>query len=110
MIDQAGSDDLETPVGSLFARLIDEGKAYAKAELGVVKAQASDRAERAKLPALLFAGALLLVIAAVVVLVMTIADALATLIGPLAGGLVAVLIALGLAGGLAVLGKNRIAA
>ena len=94
-------DEEEKPIGELFGQLIDDGKAFARAEIDLVKAQASDKAAGLKLPALLLVGALLLVIAAVVTLVGTLAAALATLIGPLAGGLVAVVIALGAAGGLA---------
>ena len=41
----ATSED-EKPIGELFGRLIDEGKAYAKAELGLVKAIAKPRPRR----------------------------------------------------------------
>ena len=101
-------DEDEKPIGELFGRLIDEGKAYAKAEIGLVRAQAEVKADSFKLPALLGAAALLFLVAAVVVLVMTIANALATLIGPLAGGLAATLVALGVAGGLALLAKRKL--
>ncbi len=103
-------DEDEKPIGELFGRLIDEGKAYAKAEAGLVKAQAEAKADRFKVPAMLLAGALLLVIAAVIALVLTIGAALATLIGPLAGGLVAVVIALAAAGSLALMAKARLEA
>lgn len=102
------NDEQEKPIGELFGRLIDEGKAYAKAEAGLVKAQAEAKADRFKVPALLLIGALLLIIAAVVALVLTIATALAMLIGPLAGGLTAVVLALAAAGGLALLAKSRL--
>lgn len=84
-----GGDEEEKPIGELFEQLIDEGKAYAKAELAFVKAKTEARVEGAKKPVLLGAAAFLFLIAGVVVLSMTLALALATLIGPLAGGLIA---------------------
>lgn len=93
-----GFDADEKPIGELFGQLIDEGKAYGKAELGLVKASAEAKASAARMPALLGAAALLFLIAGVVVLCMTMALALATLIGPLAGGLIATLMTFGIAG------------
>ena len=96
-----GDDEVdEKPIGELFGRLIDEGKAYARAELGLARATAEAKAEAAKKPVLLGAAALLFLIAGVVVLCMTMALALATLVGPLAGGLLATLITFGIAYGL----------
>ena len=96
-----GEDEIEEkPIGELFGRLIDEGKAYARAELGLAKATAEAKAEAARKPALLGAASLLFLIAGVVVLCMTMALALATLVGPLAGGLIASLITFGVAYGL----------
>lgn len=96
-----GDDELdEKPIGELFGELIDQGKAYARAELGLAKATAEAKAEAAKKPVLLGAAALLFLIAGVVVLCMTFALALATLVGPLAGGLIASMITFGIAYGL----------
>jgi hypothetical protein len=92
-----GEEDEEKPIGELFGRLIDEGKAYAKAELGLAKASAEAKADAAKKPALYGAGALMFLLAGVVVLCMTLALALATLVGPLAGGLIASLATFGVA-------------
>jgi hypothetical protein len=93
-----GDDEVEEPpIGELFGKLIDEGKAYARAELGLAKATAEAKADAAKKPALLAAAALLFLIAGVVVLCMTLALALATLVGPLAGGLIAALVTFGIA-------------
>ena len=97
MLAGARDEDDERPVGELFGRLIDDGKAFAKAEVNLVRARAEDQAERAKKP-LIFAGlALAFAVAAVIALVMTAVLALATLVGPLAGGLIAVAVALGVA-------------
>jgi len=107
MVD-GGLEVEEAPIGELVGRLIDEGKSFARAEVGLVRAQAEAKVDLFKLPALLFAAALLFVVAGVVVLCMTIALALATLIGPLAGGLIATLIAFGIAGGLALFAKRKL--
>ena len=88
-----GLEPGEAPLGELVGRLIDQGKGYARAEAGLVKAIATAKVDAVKLPVALLAVALLFVIAGVVVFCMTIALALATLIGPLAGGLVATLVA-----------------
>jgi len=101
-LDQSGADvDAdEKPIGDLFGRLIDDGKAYAKAEVDLVRARAEGQAERAKLPAILGAGAIAFGFAAVIALVLTMVLALASLPGPLAGGLLATAIAVIVAGGL----------
>lgn len=101
-----GIDQDETPIGELVGRLIDDGKGYARAELGLAKAKAEARADTLKRPALLLAAAFLFLQAAVVVLCIAIADGLGTLIGPFGGGLVAALVALGIAGGLALYAKR----
>lgn len=102
-----GIDEEERPIGELFGQLIDEGKAYGKAELALVRASAEAKADAAKIPALLGATALLFLIAGVVVLCMTMALALATLIGPLAGGLLATLITFAIAGLLGWIAKKQ---
>ena len=100
--------DEEKPIGELFGQLIDDGKAFAQAEIALVKAQATSKAGAYKRPVALLAIAALFVVAAVVMLVITIAAALATLIGPLAAGLVATLVAALVAGGLALAAKKDI--
>jgi hypothetical protein len=93
-----GGDEAEgKSIGDLFGQLIDDGKAYAKAELGLAKVTVEAKAEGAKKPALLGAAALLFLIAGVIVLSMTLALALATLVGPLAGGLIAALVTFSIA-------------
>ena len=96
-----GANDEEKPFDELLAQLLDDGKSYAQAEfrLAKVSAEASvaQRLAAAKKAALLAAGALLFLIAGVVVLAITLATSLATLIGPLAGGLVATVVTLGIA-------------
>ena len=102
------ADEDERPIGELFGQLIDEGKAYAKAEMGLAKATAEAKADAAKKPALLAGAALLFLIAGVVVLCMTLALALATLVGPLAGGLIAAFVTFAIAGLLGLWAKNEL--
>ena len=104
----AASDDNDRPVGELVHELIEDGKAYARAELGLVKALASAKANALKLPGILFGIAFLLSIAAIVALALGTAMALATLIGPLAGGFAAFLIFLAIGGVLAWYGVKRL--
>ena len=101
-----GTGEDEKPIGELFGRLVDDGKAYAKAELNLVRATAETKANAVKKPLALGAIAVLFVQAGVVVFGITIAMALATLIGPLAGGLVATTICFGIAGLLGWLAKR----
>ena len=85
-------DEDEAPIGELFGRLIDDGKAYAKAEVDLVRARGLAQADRAKLPAILFAGALAFGFAGVIALILTLVLTLASAMGPLGGGLIATLV------------------
>lgn len=98
----------EQPIGELVHQLIDEGKAYARAEVELAKAQALAKAAALKVPAVLLFSALLFAQAAVTVLAVTIAMTLAPLIGPLGGGLIAVLVAGGTAALLGWLGVQKL--
>lgn len=90
----------ERPIGELVGELVDEGKAYAKAEIGLAKAVAAAKVELFKLPAVLFAAAFLLVQAAVTVLAVAVFLGLLPLMGPIFAGLLAFVIFAGIAGGL----------
>ncbi len=100
----------ERPVGELVHALIEDGKAYARAEMGLVKAIAASKADAVKVPAILFGAAFLLLLAAVTALAVLLGVALARFIGPLGGGLAAFVIFAGLAGGLAWLGVRKLRA
>ena len=102
-----GASEDDKPIGELFGRLVDDGKAYAKAELGLVRATAETRVDAVKKPLALAATALLFVQAGVVVFGVTLAIWLGTLIGPLGGGLVATVITFGIAGLLGWLAKRE---
>jgi hypothetical protein len=100
--------DNDRPIGELVHELIEDGKAYARAEIGVVKAMAAAKADALKLPAILFGAAFVLLLAAVTALAYGVAAGLATLIGPLAGGLVAFLLFAGVAGVLIWIGVGKV--
>ncbi len=93
-------DPDEAPIGELFGRLINDGKAYATAELDLVRARAEGQVDRAKLPLILGGAALAFGFASVIALILTLVLTLAGLLGPLGGGLLATLIAILVAAGL----------
>jgi hypothetical protein len=98
----------ERPVGELLHQLVDEGKAYAMAELGVVKAIAASKGKALALPAGLFGAAFLLVLAAVMGLALGVFFELYRVLDPLVAGLIAFLIFGALAGGLGWYGYQRL--
>jgi hypothetical protein len=98
----------ERPIGELVHELIEEGKAYARAEIGLVSAIASAKGKALALPAALFATAFILALAAVTCLAVGVVIALAKFIGPLAAGFIAMLIFLAVAGGLGWYGVQRV--
>ena len=91
----------ERPIGELVHELVEEGEAYARAEVGQVQAIASAKAKVLALPAGLLVAALLVAMAAFNALAMGLVLALARFIGPLAAGLAGLLILAGIAGGIA---------
>jgi len=103
-----GEPGEERPIGELVHQLIEDGKAYAQAEINVAKAVAAEKAEGLKLPAILFAGAFLFLQAAIVVLGMTFYLTLVSRLGPFLSGLIATLVCLGIAGGLGWYGAKRL--
>ncbi len=97
----------ERPIGELVHQLVEEGKAYAQAELGVAKAVASAKADRLKVPAILLGAALLFAQAAVTVLAVAVFLGLLALVGPILAGLLAFLVFAGIAAGLGWLGVEK---
>jgi hypothetical protein len=98
----------ERPIGDLVRELIDEGKAYAIAELDVAKAIALAKCKAVALPAGLFAAALILALAAITALAVGVVIALAKFVGPLAAGVIGLLIFGGIAGGCGWYGYERL--
>jgi hypothetical protein len=98
----------ERPVGELVHELIEDGKAYARAEIGLVKTIAAAKGKALALPVALFGAAFLFALAAVTALAVGVVEALATLIGPLAAGFAGLLIFAGIAGALGWYGYERL--
>ena len=90
----------ERPVGELVHQLVEDGKAYARAELGIVKAIASSKGKALAVPAGLLGAALLFAQAAITVLAVAVFAALQWALGTIFAGLVAFLIFAALAGGM----------
>lgn len=102
------SDEPERGIGDLVSELLDEGKAYARAELELAKATAQAKAAAVKVPAMLFGVAVLLVLAALSALAMGVFAALLRYVGPLAAGFLSFLLFIAIAGGLAWYGAKRL--
>ena len=99
--DQGSGPQAERPIGDLVHQLTEEGKAYARAEIGLAKAIAAAKARALALPAGLFGAAFLLAQAAVTVLAVGIFAALYWTFGAVLAGFIAFLIFGGLAGAMA---------
>jgi hypothetical protein len=98
----------ERPVGELVHELTEDGKAYARAEIGVLKAIAAAKGKAIALPAALFGVAFFFALAAVTALAVGVVIALETFIGPLAAGFVGMLIFAAVAGLLGWYGYTRL--
>src|SRR5918996_2596210 len=100
--DQQGeppTGDDERPIGELVQELVEEGKAYARAELDVIRAIAAAKGKALVVPSILFGAAFILALAAVTALAVGLVMALARFVGPLAAGLIGSLVFAAIAGG-----------
>ena len=107
-IEQAEPPHEERPVGDLVHQLVEEGKAYASAEIGLAKAIAAAKAKALALPAALFGAAFLVALAAITALAVGVVLALAKFLGPLLAGIAGLVIFAAIAGGLAWYGAQRV--
>jgi hypothetical protein len=105
---EPGPQENERPVGELVHELIEEGKAYARAEIGLAKAVATAKARALALPAALFGAAFIFAVAGVTALAVGVVMALDNFIGPLAAGFIGLLIFIAVAGGLGWYGYQRL--
>ena len=103
-----GPQPPERPVGELVSQLIDEGKAYARAEIDLLRAIGTAKARALVLPAILFGAAFLCALAAITALAVGVVIGLAKFIGPLAAGFIGMLIFAAIAGGLGWYGAERL--
>jgi sorbitol-specific phosphotransferase system component IIBC len=100
--------DQERPIGDLVHELIEEGKACARAEIGLAKAIATAKGKALIVPAILFGTAFILALAGVTALAVGVVMALAKFIGPLAAGFIGLLIFGAIAGLLGWYGAQRL--
>lgn len=98
----------ERSVGDLVNQLVDDGKAYARAEIEVVKALARAKAGAYKWAGILLGAALAFGLAAIVGLAAGVTMALMPLVGPLLAGIIAAILFGGLAGALAMVALKKI--
>lgn len=97
-------------IGELVSQLVDDGKAFAQAELNVAKAIAEGKVDRFKIPALLGFFAFLFLQAAVILLGMTVYATLVSRLGPFTAGILSVLLFAGIAAGLGWYAAQRLKA
>jgi len=93
-----GRDDQKAGIGTLLGRLVEDGKAYAHAEIGYVRALAGERLRAAKSGFVFLIAGLVLLHGALIALFVGLVLSLAALIGPFWSMLVVVLVA-SIAGG-----------
>jgi hypothetical protein len=98
----------ERPIGDIVGQLVDDGKAYAKSEVEVVKAIAAAKSKALILPAALFGIAFLLAITSLSALAIGLFFALYAFMPALLAGLVAFAIFAGLAALLGWIGVIRL--
>ena len=98
----------ERPIGELVSELVDEGKAYAKAELDVLKAIATAKGKALIIPAGLFGVAFMVALAAIMALAFGVFMELYAFLDPLIAGLISFLLFAGIAGGLGWYGAQRL--
>jgi hypothetical protein len=98
----------ERPFGEMVGELVENGKAYARAEVDLAKAMALAKVNAVKVPAIMFGAAFVMILTAVNVLGVGALLALAPLIGPALAGLIVFLALAGIAGGLAWYGVTRL--
>jgi protein-S-isoprenylcysteine O-methyltransferase Ste14 len=98
----------ERPIGELVHELIENGKVYARAELGLAKAIAAAKGKALAIPVALFGVAFICALAAVTAFAVGVVISLETFIGPLAAGFVGMLIFAAIGGLLGWYGYQRL--
>lgn len=100
----------ERPIGEIVGDLVDEGKAYARAEFNVVKTIAASKAGGLKAPLALLGAAFLVGMAALNALAVAVFILLAMLMRPLLAALLAFVLIAGIAAVLGWLGVQKLKA
>jgi hypothetical protein len=107
-VEQAEPPHEERPVGDLVHQLVEEAKAYARAEIGLAKAIAAAKGKALALPAALFGVAFIFAVAGITALAVGVVLALAKFLGPLLAGIAGLVIFAAIAGALAWYGAQRV--
>jgi hypothetical protein len=107
-VEQAEPPHEERPVGDLVHQLVEEAKAYARAEIGLAKAIAAAKGKALALPAALFGVAFIFAVAGITALAVGVVLALAKFLGPLLAGIAGLVIFAAIAGALAGYGAHRV--
>lgn len=100
--------DEERPVGELVHQLVEDGKAFAKAEVDLVKVTAAAKGKALAVPAALLGVAFIITISAFGALVLGVFHALDSHVGPIGAGLLTFLIFAAIAGLLAYVAISKI--
>lgn len=98
----------ERPIGELVHQLVEDGKAYARAEAGVAQAIATAKAKALAVPAGLFLAALIVLQSAVTILALGVFAALVLFMPAVLAGIVAFLIFAAIAALLAWFGYRKV--
>jgi hypothetical protein len=98
----------ERPIGEIVSDLVDEGKAFARAEFNLAKTVATARASRLKTPLILLTAALFVGMAALNALAVAIFIVLAMAMTPILAGLLAFILIAGVAALLGWLGIQKL--
>jgi hypothetical protein len=101
-----GSDDAS--IGELAGKLVDDAKAYAKAEVGVAKAIAGEKANAVKIPLILIVASVFVAFAALNALALAVVLVLATVMAPVLAGILAFLLIGGFAAVMAWVGYSKL--
>ena len=99
-MDAPAPESEEESIGDLFGRLVDDGRAYARAELDVLRQIARHRAARARNGLIMLAVGGVLLLTSLIALVLGLVLGLAALIGPVLAGLAIAAILAGIGYGL----------
>ena len=86
-MDAPVEDPNEETIGDLFGRLIEDGRAYARAEVDLLKQIARHRAARARTGLIMLAVGAVLALSALTALILGLVLGLAVLIGPVLAGI-----------------------
>ena len=105
--DMTREPDTKAGIAQLFGQLVEDGKAYAQAEIGYVRALAGERLRAAKSGVIFVIAGLILLHGALIALFVGLVLSLATLVGPLWATMIVVGVATIIGGILAKIGLSR---